>query len=103
MLTTYLPAIVSTAQAYVGCSVVQVGDGEDSGTVLPGAVTLPQTYEGAERIYYDLHKEFVNGNIPGAPGPEVWDGSRASGEAASSTITAVPTAPARRRERRALM
>ena len=102
MLTTCLPDTVPTAQAYVGCSAVQVGDGADSGTVLPEAVALPQAYEGAEWIYYDWHKEFIKGNIPGAPGPEVWDGSRASGEAASSTTTAVPTAPARRRESRAL-
>ena len=104
MLTTYLPDTVPTAQAYLGCSVVQVG-AEGAATeaqTLPGAVALPAAYEGADWIYYDLHKEYVNGKIPGAPGPEVWDGSGAGGGSTPSIASPVPVAPVRRRMRRGL-
>ena len=76
MLTTLLEGTLpNTAQAYLGCSVIQVGNGD--GNTLPGAVALPEAYQGAPWIYYSLFREYINNNIPGPPGPPVWDGKLA--------------------------
>ena len=84
LLTTWLPGTVSTAQGYIGCSVIQIGSGEDQSASLSqlskSAVAIPEAYTGSPWMHYDLHAQWMNGaqqpptNLPQAPGPPVWGG-----------------------------
>ena len=87
MLGTYLANTVSTAQSYVGCSVVQVGAGGD-GTTLPNAVAFPDTYAGHPWMYYAVYANYPN-DIPEPPGPQVWTGSGVA--SSDSTASSPPT------------
>ena len=117
LLTTWLPDTVSTAQGYIGCSVIQIGsEGDQSGSspqLSEGAVAIPEAYAGSPWIHYDLHAQWTNGadqppaNLPQAPGPQVWSGGTGkTGENANvlSTNTAslpreTPVPLARRKRR----
>ena len=66
MLTTYLPNTVSTAQAYVGCASVLVGDEATDDSSRLAAISgqgfaLPEAYVGAPWINYHLHEQWING------------------------------------------
>lgn len=109
LLTTYLPNTVSTAQGYIGCSVIQVGEGGDQSAPLPNAVDIPGAYAGSAWMHYDLYSKWINGadnppsDLPGNPGPPVWSGgSTGSGTVGGPTSivpsgTGSPTASRRRR------
>jgi len=107
LLTTWLPNTVSTAQGYIGCSVLQVGSGgtDNSAQLVQmagqSAVAIPAAYQGAPWIHYQLYTEWTNGNqpanVPSAPGPAVWTGGSAGG---STTPTAQKGRKQKRKARR---
>ena len=105
LLTTFLPGTVSTAQSYLGCAVVDIGDGEDQAGTLAGiaagsTTSFPEAYQGAKWMYYDLHKEYANGNLQPPPGPPVWGGSNTGSSNGTASSKAVNGMNGRRKRRR---